>query len=251
VLGFDASVYPASAFVVGAWTVLFGFPEAAVEAAYCSYKSAAMQQQVMWSAAVCAALLCFSSVRFVLLWVHSGIGLVLRPGHNSMEPVIAAMRLLHLIVHGGMRTLVCAAHMLQHQRYRRWLHNLQQHNSGVLAAGVVSLTLLGVAFVVSGGVWGAAAVAANREYQVLPWVFCAFRHVVDPLQIRAGMVTTLCYLLLQIVLFDPLFNRPQLLGLGANGTALLLCCVHLGVAAWLEVSTRKSFMRSALRSRAD
>jgi hypothetical protein len=221
-------VYPASAFHVGAWTLLFGFHEAAVEAAYRSYKSSAIQQQVMWSAAVFGALLCFSAVRVVLVWVHQGIGLMgLSPTQHNMQLIIAAMRLLHLFVHAGTRTLVCAAHMLQHyQRYPLcgWLGSVQQHSSAVLAAGVVFLTFLGVAFVLTGGVWGAAAVAANLEYQALPWVFCAYRHVVDPLQIRAGMVTTLVYLVLQVVLFDPLFNRPQLLGLGPNGTALLLCC---------------------------
>lgn len=90
----------------------------------------------------------------------------------------------------------------------------------------------------------------NADFLAKPWLFCIYRRMVEPLQFRADLPVAFVSVAVQLLLFDLLFTRPQLLWLGANGTAALLFCVHMGVAVWLELQMRRSFVQRAQRARA-
>jgi hypothetical protein len=104
--GFDARVFPATAFDISARSMLFGFPDAAVEAAYGRYKTCMMRVPCLFLgllghaivAAVCAGRL----VR-VLLYSSSDDS-----GHQ-MQVHMTALRLLYPVLFTAADALVWAA----------------------------------------------------------------------------------------------------------------------------------------------
>jgi hypothetical protein len=254
--GIDARDYPASAFRINARTLLFGFPEAAVEAAYGSYKTCTLRVPCLVLFLLAhAALACVCTVRLARLLLHgsqstsSSVGGV--PDH-SMQVHMAVLRLLYPAMYTAAHALVWAAGALQHwQQQPHWLHLVRRHSGVVLSAGMLAPTVALAGSALTGGSWAAACASNNAEFLAVPWVFCVYRHVVEPFQFRAGLLVSFVTLAVQLLLFDPLYTRPQLLGIWANGTALLLCCVHLCVASLLEWSMRRRFVRSVLSSRED
>jgi hypothetical protein len=168
-----------------------------------------------------------------------------------MQLHMAVLRLLYAAMYTASHELVWAAGSLQHwQRQPHWLGLVRQHSGAVLSAGMLLPTVALAASALTGGSWAAACALNNAAFLAVPWVFCVYRHVVEPFQFCAGVLVTFVTSAVQLLLFDPLYMRPQLLGLGANGTALLLCCVHLAVSSLLELSMRRRFVHSAMASRA-
>jgi hypothetical protein len=252
---FDARAHPASAFRITSRSLLFGFPEAAVESAYGCYKTCMLRVPcLVLFLLLHAALACVCTVRLVRLLLHgssnssSSSGAVL---DHTMQVNTALLRLLYPAMHTASHLLVWAAGSLQHwQRQPHWLGLVREHSGAVLSAGMLLPTVALAASALTGGSWAAACAANNAAFLAVPWVFCVFRHIVEPFQFRAGVLVTFVALAVQLLLFDPLYTRPQLLGLGANGTALLLCCVQLAVSSLLELSMRRRFVASAMASRA-
>jgi hypothetical protein len=92
--------------------------------------------------------------------------------------------------------------------------------------------------------WGAAGVAALRgDKPAVYWVFIVYRHMVQPTRLRIGLLPS-ALLAAEYLVFDRLFVRPCLLGLGPGVTAPLLVSAQLCLAAGLEWSLRRSFLRS-------
>uniref|UniRef100_A0A383VC38 Uncharacterized protein n=1 Tax=Tetradesmus obliquus TaxID=3088 RepID=A0A383VC38_TETOB len=216
---------------VGFSTLVFGFP-ASMEAAYLAYKSRTLRCSDFLSMITYAMGLAVSVTR--LTWcVATG---------SAVQARIAALRgaflIVHVITHGVLWAASTAA------QHRQRLAALQQQRSAVLAACVSLALSVFAAAALCRGAWGAAGVEALRGGK--PAVYCAlmvYRHLVQPARLRIGLLPTLL-LAAEYMAFDVLFLRPQLPGLSPNATALLLVSAQLSLAAWLELSLRRSFTRS-------
>jgi hypothetical protein len=77
----------------------------------------------------------------------------------------------------------------------------------------------------------------------LYWVFVAYRHVMQPLRLRIGLLPSLL-LAAEYTVLDSLYMRPRLPWLGAAGTAVLAVAVHLLIVARLEFGMRRSFVHN-------
>jgi hypothetical protein len=273
--GLDARPFPASAFRITVKSLLFGFPNAAIEAAYGCYKTSEMRMPCLVLGLISHGVVaCMCTVRLLLLLVQGSNALPnsstmhvlpnsstmrvlpssstmhVLPNSSSLELHMAALRLLYPAVYTAVHLLVwTAASSHQWRQQPRWLHMICQNSGAVLSAGMLIPTVLLAGNALTGGTWAAACAANNAAFLSSPWLFCLYRHVIEPLQFRAGLQTVLVSVAVQLLLFDALYTRPQLLGLGPNCTAALLCVMHLGVAAWLEYSMRSSFVRRAMRGR--
>jgi hypothetical protein len=215
------------ALTAGLATLLWGFP-AAAEPAYQSFKAAALRNTDFLS------------------MLSYGVGLtatvvkVMSSVTDSSTLRFLTLQAAFLFIHAVTHVAVWAAGTGVHR-----LVALQQWRNALLAgSATLAICLIG-ATSVRGGVWAAANLAnqLGDKLSVYWWVFVVYRHVMQPLRLRIGVLPSLL-LAVEYISLDSLYMRPQLPWLGAAGTALLAVAVHLVIVARLEFGMRRSFVRS-------
>jgi hypothetical protein len=190
---------------------MFGFPKAAIEAAFGCYKTCMLRVPCLCLFLLAhAALACVCAVRLVRLLVRSSSSSSSSSSSDAvldhtMQVHMALLRLMYPAMYTATHALVWAAGSLQHwQRQPHWLHLVRQHSGAVLSAGMLLPTITLAASALTGGSWAAACAANNAAFLAMPWVFCVYTHVVEPFQFRAGVLVTFVTLAVQLLLFDPL-----------------------------------------------
>jgi hypothetical protein len=211
-------------------TLLFGFP-AAVEPAYLAYKAAALRSTDFLSVLSYGVGLTATAVKLMCSMADSRM---LR---------IMVLQAGFLFIHAVTHFLIWAAGAGVPQ-----LVALQQWRNTVLAGSATLAICMFAATSLRGGIWAAASLAdrLGEEPGVLYWVFVVYRHVMQPLRLRIGLLKSLLLAVEYLVLdhITHLYVKPRLPWLGAAGTAVLMVALHLAIAARLELGMRKSFVRS-------
>jgi hypothetical protein len=218
---------------LGFGTLVFGFL-AGMEAAYCAYKSGMLRNSDFLSMLSYSAGLFASSLKMACAVMSS----------SAVQARVTALRAGFLIIHVITHALMWAASTGAVPQ----LILLQQWRDAVLVGGVTLALCMFAGVALCEGVWGAAGVTALQGSKTSAyWVFMLYRHVVQPTWLRIGLLPWLL-LAAEFLAVDTVFVRPRLPWLGPGVTALLLVFVQSGIAAALEVSVRRSFVRS-LRQR--
>jgi hypothetical protein len=212
---------------VGLGTLLGGFP-AAVEPAYQSCKATALRNSDFLS------------------MLSYGVGLtatvvkVMSSVTDSSALRFLALQPAFLFIHAVTHVAVWAAETGVHR-----LVALQQWRNALLAGSATLAICLIAATSERGGMWaaGSLAIQLGDRLSLYWWVFVVYRHVMQPLRLRIGVLPSLL-LAAEYISLDSLYMRPQLPWLGVAGTAVLAVTVHLLIVARLEFGMRRSFARS-------
>jgi hypothetical protein len=169
--------------------------------------------------------------------------------HTTNLLLKACFRVLVLATMCVARALVWAA-----AAWPRRFGRLQRWRGMILSSAIPVMFFVPVAAVVFGGAWRDAARAAVGTYYPLPqcrrpWLLVAYRHVVEPVTLGVGMLHSLLLLAVCLIIVDPMFGQPQLLGLRAVPAAVVMAVLHLGVAAVREYDMQQRFARQLARHR--
>jgi hypothetical protein len=208
-------------------TLLWGFP-AAVEPMYLSFKAAALRSTDFLSVLSYGVGLTATAIKLMCSVT------------DRHEMRIMVLQAGFLLIHAITHVVVWAAGTGAPQ-----LIALQQWRNTVLAGSASLAICMFAATSVRGGVWAAASLAhqLGDKPGMLYWVFVVYRHVMQPLRLRIGLLPSLL-LAAEYTALDHLYMKPQLPWLGTVGTALLMVAVHLALAARLELGMRRSVVRS-------
>jgi hypothetical protein len=197
------------------WSVLFGFPASAAKEACAAFKCMQMRR---------SDFLCMLVYACGLVPTIGRVALLLARGGSTSQLLSACFRVLFLVTQSAANASVWAAGVWPQQ-----LGFLQGWRTVILVGAISFMLCIPGAAVVAGGTWRAAGFAAVSGYHSLPRLMLAYRHVVEPVTINAGMLPALILLAECVLMMDAVFGRPQLLGLRPVPAVMFMAAVHLGV----------------------